>query len=273
MALNVVHRGVSPVDKRSDKQPEPPAGLAEIQTNWGEVNQANQSSVTIAGPARSALVLRYNGAIRRFLGMLIRDPHDADEVAQELVQRLLRGDFSRADPQRGRFRDLLAVAARNLARTFWARKQRQAVLPLEIDVAADAAAPGEAHDEPLIANWRAEVLKLTWAALEVYEKAHRGSLSWTLLRLRTEHPDDDSEQLARRLSEVVGRPVRADAVRQQLHRARHRFAELLLQEIARGLDDPTPERIGEELLELGLLEYVRDFMPEDWNTRGKLRER
>jgi RNA polymerase sigma-70 factor (ECF subfamily) len=254
------------------KQPEPHARLNEIPTNWGEVNRAHQSSVTLAGPARNALVLRYNGAIRRFLGALIRDPHDADEVAQEMVHRLLRGDFSKADPQRGRFRDLLAVATRNLARNYWARKQRRSALPLKVEVADDDLSPAAAADEKLIANWRAEVLKLTWAALEEYEKSRRGSVSWTILRLRTDHPDDDSEQLAERLAQVTGRPVRADAVRQQLRRARLRFAEFLLQEVARAIDDPTPERVEEELIELGLMEYVRDFMPEDWRTRGQLQE-
>jgi hypothetical protein len=39
-----------------------------------------------------------------------------------------------------------------------------------------------------------------------------------------------------------------------------------------GLADPSPDRVTEELAALGLLEYVRDFLPPDWSARGKLVE-
>ena len=41
-----------------------------------------------------------------------------------------------------------------------------------------------------------------------------------------------------------------------LHRARERFADLLLEEIAHSLDDPTPDALQDELADLDLLEYV-----------------
>src|SRR5215467_9141490 len=119
------------------------------------------------------------------------------------------------------------------------------------------------YDDQLLATWRRSLLDMTWSALEEYQRAHKGSVSFTLLRLRADFPDDDSEQLAARLSDVLGRKVRADAVRQQLRRARLRFAQLLLEEVARGLDDPTPERVEEELVEIGLMDYVGDFLPPD----------
>ena len=72
--------------------------------------------------------------------------------------------------------------------------------------------------------------------------------------------------------QAAGKRFRADAVRQQLRRARLRFAELLVQEVARGIDDPTPARLEEELIDVGLMEYVRDFLPADWRTTGELRE-
>ena len=90
-----------------------------------------------------------------------------------------------------------------------------------------------------------------------------------VLRLRIEHPEDDSEQLAARLMEAAGRPFRADALRQQFA-DRLRFAQLLVEEMACGLDDPTPERVEEDLCEVGLMEYVRDFLPPDWRSRGQL---
>jgi hypothetical protein len=52
-------------------------------------------------------------------------------------------------------------------------------------------------------------------------------------------------------------PVSEAGVRQTLHRAREKFADLLLEEVARELDDPTPERLEEELSELSLLDQCR----------------
>ena len=106
------------------------------------------------------------------------------------------------------------------------------------------------------------MLDLAWKALEQEERRQRGDVAHTVLRLRIEFPDDTSEQLASRLSEKLGQPVRADAVRQKLRRARLRFADLVIAEVANGLDSPTPEAIEEELIALGLWEMIRDFVPE-----------
>jgi RNA polymerase sigma factor (sigma-70 family) len=260
------------MNKRPEDPSAPETRLDQIATNWSLLRLAHQDSVSRAGPARNALVLRYSGAIRKFMGVLVREEQDADEVAQELLVRLLRGDFARAAPERGRFRDYLAVSARNLARAYGARKSRQAGKDLDVSNVPDREPEPLPADDALTAAWRQSVLDMAWAALEEYQRTHRGSVSWTLLRLRAEHPDDDSARLAERLSEAAGRRFRPEAMRQQLRRARLRFAQFLLEEIARSLDDPTPERVEEELVEVGLMEYVRDFLPPDWRTRGELRE-
>jgi RNA polymerase sigma factor (sigma-70 family) len=217
------------------------------------------------------LALRYRAAIRSYVGALVKDQQEADEVAQEVLLRMLRGDFAGADPERGRFRDFLKVAVRNMVRSHWARKQRREG-PVDPTWLAATAADVSPADIELTAAWRRSVLQVTLSALDQHQRSHAGNVFGTLLRLRIDHPDDDSEQLAARLSAVVGRPFRADAARQQLRRARLRFAQLLVEELARGLSDPTPARLEEELNETGLMEYVRDFLPPDWRTRGELRE-
>jgi hypothetical protein len=246
------------------------ARLDEIATRWSLLRLAH-ADFSAAGTARDALVLRYNKAIRNFIGALVKDPNDADDVAQELVVRLARGQFAAASPERGSFRRMLAVAARNLVRTLWARKKRASGAPVDLGVLANE--PSEsAIDEEGQRAWRKAMLDLAWGALEEYERGHRGSISWTLLRLRADHPDDDMDQLAARLAGKIGRALKPEAVRQQLRRARVRFAQALLEEVARGLSDPTPERVEEELTDAGLLSYVQDLLPPDWRTRGELSE-
>lgn len=48
-----------------------------------------------------------------------------------------------------------------------------------------------------------------------------------------------------------------DALRQALHRARDRYADLLLREVSGSLEEPTRERLEEELIELGWLSLCR----------------
>jgi RNA polymerase sigma factor (sigma-70 family) len=251
-------------DEAADKDPTP-RRLEDIATEWGLLEQAH-GDADGAAAARNALVLRYARAIRNYVGALVKDPQDADEVAQEVLVRLLRGQFAAANPERGRFRNMLAVAAHNLVRNYWQKKRRQAAVDLDVGALPAAELPAEAEAQAAAA-WRQSMLDLAWKALEEYEHATPGSVAWTVLRLRADHPSDDSEQLAGRLSQKIGRPVRPDAVRQQLRRARVRFAQALIDEVARGLEDPAPWRIEEELIEVGLMEYVQDFLPPDWRGR------
>ncbi len=57
------------------------------------------------------------------------------------------------------------------------------------------------------------------------------------------------------------------ALRQKLRRARLQFADLLIAEIARGLNDPTAEKIEDELVALGLIDVVRGLLPEGWTEK------
>jgi RNA polymerase sigma-70 factor (ECF subfamily) len=70
-----------------------------------------------------------------------------------------------------------------------------------------------------------------------------------------------SPQMAEQLANQLGRPITADGVRQMLHRARERFAVLLLEEVTHTVAQPTAECVTEELAELGLLDYCRPTLP------------
>ena len=244
------------MDTPSERQ----SRLDAISTCWTLFRQAHGAATASAGEARNALVLRYLPAIRRYVGAIVQHGQEADDLAQDVAVRLLAGDFAGADPDRGRFRDLLKVAIRNMVRSRWQRQKTRRVVSADVgNLAAE-----ESDEECWTAEWRHSVLELAWKALEQHERTHPGSVAHALMQLRASHPDDTSEQLASRLSEKLGQPVRADAVRQRLHRARLQFAGLLLDELARGLRDPTPERIEDELGELGLLDTLRDLLPEGW---------
>jgi len=239
--------------------------LEAISTRWTLLREAHGGPGTASREARQALVLRYLPAVRRYVQAIVQKEHDAEDLAQDLVVRLLASDFAGADPGRGRFRDLLKTAIRNMVRDHWSRQKRRR--SVAYDVGDEPSREGQADDDAWTVQWRHQVLDLVWNAFRNQQRGEAGKGAYALLRLRAEHPDDSSEELAARYAAKTGEQVRADAVRQKLRRARLQFADLLLVELAKGFDEPTAEKIEDELVALGLVDIVRDLLPEDWRDR------
>ena len=78
-----------------------------------------------------------------------------------------------------------------------------------------------------------------------------------VLRFRADHPEARSPQIAEQLTLRLGSRCTPEWVRQILHRAREKFAELLLEEVIHSLHRPTVQRLEQELAGLGLFDYCR----------------
>lgn len=243
--------------------------LDEINTRWSLFGAVRSSQESDAAAARGALALRYNRAIRDYLGALVRDDSLADEIAQEVVVKLLSGRFDGADPRRGRFRDLLKVSVKNAVRSRWTSDARRRTEPLLKDETA-LTSNDEVSSDAWESAWRENLLQNAWKALEEFQQSHPGSIAYSVLRARAAEPDADMESLAKRILDETGRDLRADALRQQLRRARLRFAQLLVEEIAAALSDPSPQRVEDELIAVGLHAYIKDYVGESWRSDGAL---
>jgi len=246
-----------------------PSRIDAIPTQWSLIRDAHSAGAPhSAAAARQALVLRYAKSVRRYVGGIVKQADDADELAQDVIVRLMKGDFGGADPTRGRFRDLLKTAVRNMVHNYWAKSNRRKTADAELDLVAGTDDPDPAWEQ----SFQSNILDHAWAALKAFEKSNPTNPAHTLMKLRTEFPDATSDQLAEKLGVKLGKAIRADACRQMLRRARLKFAEALVDEVRMGLADPAPDRVAEELAHLGLLEYVKDFLPDDWTTSGELAE-
>jgi hypothetical protein len=175
---------------------------------------------------------------------------------------LMRGDFAGADPSKGRFRDLLKTAIRNMVRNHWDRSSRRKTSELNLDIVLDSNAATE-QDQDWTSAWQRSVLDHTWARMQAEDQqlaaSGKASSATKLLRLRTAHPDASSEEIAAMLSEQLRTTIKPDNCRQMLRRARLRFTEHLVDEVRSGLDDESDERLQEELSALNLLDWVRDY--------------
>lgn len=221
-----------------------------ISTHWSVVAQ----------PAH--FTLRYAPAIRRYLGALVDGVHDQEEVLQDFLCRVMQDGFQCYERDRGRFRDYLKGALRNAARRHFRERDKHETAA---DVDLDQLPAIATHELDWNAEWTQCLLDRAWEALHKFQlTAAEGNLCHTVLRLTADHPDDSSDQLAARASELVGRPLRADAFRKQISRARRKFAELLLAEVAETLHRPSADDVLDELAALGLLDYVRPYVGDEW---------
>jgi RNA polymerase sigma-70 factor (ECF subfamily) len=235
---------------------DPDQHLSQLSTLWTLLLRAHAAPADAALSAQHALLERYGGAVYRYLLGAVRDPDAAAELAQEFAVRFLRGDFRRADPGRGRFRDYLKAALIHLIADH-RRAGRQRPRSLAPDT------PGPAPPEPpddeaaFLASWRAELLDRTWDAL-----AAASPTQHAVLLARVDEPELPSPQLAERVGARLGRPLTAAAARKALQRAHARYAELLVEEVARSLGEPTPAELAEELRALDLLRYCRSVLAQ-----------
>jgi RNA polymerase sigma-70 factor (ECF subfamily) len=234
--------------------------LSRITTQWTLVFQAHQGQAETVSAAQRELMQRYCGAVYRYLLGALRDPDAAEELSQEFALRFVRGDFKRADPERGRFRDFVKTAIYHLIVDHHRRRQKQpSPLPTESHQVPAAEPDPHADDEAFLNRWREELLDRAWEALG-HVQAQTGQLYHTVLRWRAEHPQAPAAELAEQLTRQLGKPFTDVGVRQTLHRAREKFAELLIAEVGRSLETSAPDRLEQELIDLGLFVYCRPIL-------------
>jgi RNA polymerase sigma factor (sigma-70 family) len=236
--------------------------LSQIQTLWADLRRAHGGEGEEALDTRGQLLEQYSGAVQRYLRSILRraapatDPEDlAWELTQEFAVKFLRGGFRGADPGRGRFRDLVKRALRNLVIDHWRRRAREPVnLPEDAEGLTDQLQTGDDPDRAFLDAWREEVLQRSWDALQRGEE-ETGAPYYSVLCCHLER-GLTAAQTAAELGPRLGKSFSADAIRQLRTRAREKLADLLINEVARSLETEEPEPIQEELIELGLYEIT-----------------
>jgi RNA polymerase sigma-70 factor (ECF subfamily) len=239
--------------------------ISQIETIWPVLMKAHAGSPSEVNAAQQAVLLRYHQPVYRYLLACLKDRDGADEVYQEFALRFVRGDFKNANPEKGRFRDLLKSALYHLVVDHHKRRWR-AWHPLPADAPEPAADTMAESDRQFLDAWRADLLNKAWDGLAEDERQTARPL-YTVLHFRAGHPDLRSHQIAELLGARLGKELSAEWVRKWLYTGRDRFAELLLAEVSASLRDATPDAVEQELLDLSLFEYCRSAL-ERWRQRG-----
>jgi RNA polymerase sigma-70 factor (ECF subfamily) len=232
--------------------------LSRIDTLWSVVRQANESDAAKARRAQEELLERYGGAVRRYLLGSLRSEDAADEVFQEFSLKLVTGAFQKADANFGRFRSFLKTTLFHLIVDYQRRGKRNAAQPLVGD-APDRPLPDDRlaeEDAAWTKSWRDELLAKGWKELEKVEQSS-GTPYYTVLRYRSEHPDDRSQDIAAALNGKVNKSLNSTSVRVLIHRARELLADQVLDLVLESLDNSSLDECEQELIDLNLLEYCR----------------
>jgi RNA polymerase sigma-70 factor (ECF subfamily) len=232
--------------------------LSQIATQWSVLEQAHADKKEAARWAQEQLLQRYGGAVRRYLLGCVHQADVADELYQEFAMRLLQGGLRGARPDKGQFRHYLKGVLFHLLADHHQRIKRQPAawasnLP---EPACDEQSLGAAQDAQFKADWRAELLAQTWDQLQ-HDDEQSGQFFFRVLAYRRDHPEERSDIMAENLSQLLGKPMTGDNVRQLLHRARERFADLLLDQVMHSLSVPSVTALQEELADLQLLQYCQ----------------
>lgn len=225
-----------------------PDRLDQIETDWALIFE----------PAH--VVMRYAEAVQSSLRAFLRCEHDAEEVAQDFFLWVTQHGLPRASQDRGRFRDYLKKVVRNQAINYLRNKRPYTREIGMVDVAS-ADEVVSLSDQEWLEHWRDCLMTRAWQRLEEYQFHSPKGRYFTVLHLCVNHPDEDSEQLAARVRAIDGGILSAVAFRKQVSRARRVFCKLLVAEVAKTLDDPSPAEVDEELAELGLMAYIQDYLP------------
>ncbi len=233
--------------------------LSRISTLWTQVLEAHGSCAEAARTAQEAIFQRYSATVHRYLRKVLGDVDAADEVFQEFALHLVRGDFRHVDPGKGRFRDYLKISLLRLV-----SKYRQRALARPLDAEQLAATQPFQTDEQLGTAFgvacREDMLLRAWTRLRELE-SQTSQPFFTVLDYRARHPQATSQQMAQDLADQIPSGANtATAVRKTLERARSKYADFLLDEVADSLGSPSRDELEREIIELGLHGYCRSAL-------------
>lgn len=223
--------------------------LSRISTQWSLIYQAQWGGSDEAAAAQCLFMQRYCGAVYRYLLGALHNEDAAEELFQEFALRFVRGDFRRANPERGRFRDYLKTALVHLVTDHHRRRSAE---PRRLTDDHPGPQPDldqdRETDEVFAASWREELINQTWKVLEQAQPNYHH----VLLR-HVAQPELSSVEVAAQLVAEGDKPMTPGNLRVTLHRARERFSQLLVEEVARSLGSPAREELVQELRDLQLL--------------------
>jgi RNA polymerase sigma factor (sigma-70 family) len=221
-------------------------------TQWSVVLQACQSQSPSADEALAKLCQTYWYPLYVFVRRQGQKPQDAQDLVQAFFARLLeKKDLEDADRAKGKFRSFLLIALKRFLANEWDRVNRlkrgggRQIVSLDeqktedryLAQAVDEMTPEKAFER----QWAFTLLDQVVARLKAeFSAAGKAKL---FSELKTVVSGQGSDETYGEIGDRLG--MSEGAVKVAIHRLRHRYRELLREEIAHTIE--TPEAIDEEI--------------------------
>jgi RNA polymerase sigma factor (sigma-70 family) len=214
-------------------------------THWSVVLAASSRDSTHARDALETLCRAYWHPIYAFVRRQGHSPHDAQDLTQEFFARLLEKNYlGGVDRAKGRFRSFLLVCLKHFLANEWdkAGAQKRGAHPVLIPINVRTAETSYGL-EPAESATADKIFERRWA-LTLLEQV--------LARLRAEYTRDGKAKAFDELKSTLTGERRSvpyaeigarlgiseGAVKVAVHRLRHRYRELLREEIAHTVSSP-----------------------------------
>jgi len=214
-------------------------------THWSVVLSARDKASPQSEVALEQLCRAYWCPLYAYVRRRGHSPHDAEDLTQEFLSRLVHKDYLDAVHQeRGRFRTFLMMAIRRHLSDAWDRARAQKRGGGSRDLSLDATAAEQKYLAEAVEEVTPETLYERHWALTLLDR--------TMRRLRREYVAAGKagafDELRVFLTEIKGTISHAEAarrlglsegaVRVAVHRLRKRFRELFREEIAQTVGSP-----------------------------------
>ena len=203
---------------------------------------------------------QYSTAVYSYLRSILREPDATEEVVQQFAVRVLERSFRGYSPERGRFRDYLKATLRNLVADYWRGRQESKRLNLTVSPKTWSNVPEPASIDEALGARQVELesqIESVLSKLSKQRENRQPSDSEVLVHVM-QNPEQTSAAAAAALTLALDLPSPLSAVsfRQMLHRARERFAEMFIEELAVPSGPDYEGRLRDRLEELGVAHLV-----------------
>lgn len=222
-------------------------GMSEVSSSdtqrTSTVNLVRSSHPWTQADSAAGFVLRYLAPMRRQSTSILGSTEHADEALKLLLGHLVSVGFG--EHKQGRLRDFLLRGIRSAAKSFVNELPENERPPLNLDnVTLEA--------KQWVTFWREGLLERAWRSLERQEHTDPATPVFSVLHCATANPQATPAMLVVQIASETGVKTDEATVQATLPIARALFAQLIADEVAETLENPTGDDVKREISQLGL---------------------
>lgn len=207
------------------------------------VNLVRSSHPWTRADSAAGFVLRYLVPMRRQLTDVLGSSQHADEALKLLLAHLVSVGFG--EHKRGRLRDFLLRGIRSAAKNRIAEIPEAERPQVELDKLT-------LESKPWVGYWREGLLERAWRAMERQQHLNPDPPVYSVLYHSTSNRAATPADVASIIQSESGIEIDAATVQALTPQARTLFAQLVADEVAETLENPTSEDVKREIAQLGL---------------------